>query len=130
MNKSSRNQIIAAKEKLHQVAEEAREAEDRNTAQTRWEAAQEEERARVEARQKEEADYLKRHNKTVKQVLSQVAKTNSKNDIDDQDESEETEEESEDIDSESQSERRVQDKQVGTSSTTQIGKFRSHKQFC
>ena len=77
---------------------EAQEAEERREAQAKWEVAWVQERSRehaklvqqkgreeakikrekitVEAKAREDAEYLKRHNKTVKQVLSQAAKHN------------------------------------------------------
>lgn len=96
MNSATRSQIIAAKEKLNRMAEEAREAEERKVAREHWEKTQEEERAQeaaklvfhkrqaehltqkektgLEAKAKEEERHLRLHNRNVKQVLSQVAK--------------------------------------------------------
>lgn len=96
MNSTAREQIIAAKEKLHRRAEEAREEERRKASQAYWEKTQAEERAQEEARlvyhqnqvkylaekeksrvedeAKKEEEHLRNHNRTVKQVLSRVAK--------------------------------------------------------
>lgn len=110
MHIATRAQIIAAKEKLNKLAEEAREAEERKAAQVAWEEEQEEERAqeqarlvhrqkkaeeeakrekvRAEMKAREDAEYLKRHNRTVKKVLSQAARNATREDDDEPDESE------------------------------------------
>lgn len=96
MNRTTREEIIAAKERLNQMAEQARELERRKAAQAHWEKTQAEERTqeaarlvyhqnqakllaekekgRLQAEAREEEEHLRRHNKTVKQALSQVAK--------------------------------------------------------
>lgn len=107
MNSATRSQIIAAKERLHQLLEEARETERRKAAKEHWEKTEAEERAqeaasmlyhqkqarylaqkektRAEAKAKEEETHLCLHNKTVKQVLSQVAKASRHSkDVDDE----------------------------------------------
>lgn len=118
MNIMKRDQLIAAKERLHQLAEEAREADKRKAAKEYWEKTQAEERAQEaasmlyhqqqakhlaqkenrrveEEKAREDAEYLRRHNKTVKQVLSQVAKASGGGDEGDgQDDEEESSEES------------------------------------
>lgn len=109
--------MIAAKEKLHKLAEEAREADQRNAARAYWEKTQAEERAqeaasllydqqqadrlaqkekiRVEAKAREEERHLRQHNKTVRQVLSQVAKASSHGrDVDDEGDDENSEDKS------------------------------------
>ncbi|EGG00138.1 uncharacterized protein MELLADRAFT_68032 [Melampsora larici-populina 98AG31] len=113
MDMARRDQIIAAKEKLHQYKLAAEEVEERKKAQARRQEAQaeevaqakatlvyhqnkakleaEREKARKEARAKEEEEYLRQHNKTVKQVLSQTAK-GEMNDSGVDDEDEESEE--------------------------------------
>lgn len=108
---------MAAKQKLDQLAEEARELEKRKAARDYWEKTQEEERAqeaasmvyhqnqakylaqkekkRLEEKAKEDERNLRRHNKTVKQVLNQVAKASRQGkDADNDGDDEETEEES------------------------------------
>lgn len=115
MNSSTRSQIIAPKKRLHQLSEEARETERRKAAQAHWEKTEAEERAqeaasmlyhqnqarylaqkektRVEAKAKEEGTHLRLHNKTVKQVLSQVAKASRHSkDVDDEGDDEDSDE--------------------------------------
>ena len=116
MNSAARDQIIAAKERLNQMAEEVREADQRKAAKAYWEKSQAEERAqeaassiyhqkqakhlaqkekiRAEAKAREGEGYLRLHNKTVKQVLSQVAKAGQGKDAGDVEEEEESEERS------------------------------------
>lgn len=124
MNSATRNQIVAAKERLHRMTEEAREIEQRRAAKLYWEKTEAEERAqeaarmlyhqkqakylaqkeknRVEEKAKEEKEYLSLHNKTVKQVLSQVAKANGQSkDRDDDGDDGTSDEESESNGSES-----------------------------
>lgn len=77
MNTTTREQIFAAKEKLHQLTEKAREEEKEKASQTQKEKRQGVGSAREAekiARSREEENYLKKHNKTVKQVLSQAAR--------------------------------------------------------
>lgn len=96
MNSSTRDQIFAAKEKLQQLTERAREEESKKQTQDERDKSQaqdraqeearaahqqnkekirvEREKARQQARAREEEEYLKKHNKTVKQVLSQAAR--------------------------------------------------------
>lgn len=91
MNSSTRDQLFAAKERLHQLTEKARGEEGKRAAQEQREKNQaeeaaviqrqnkekilaEKEKARVRARAQEEETYLKQHNKTVRQALSQAAK--------------------------------------------------------
>lgn len=120
MNSATRDQIIAAKERLEQLTEEAREIESRKASEAHWEKTQAEERAqeaasllyhqrqaehlaqkekaRVEAKAREDEKHLRLHNKTVRQVLSQVAKASrqGKDDNDAGDEGESEEEDSSD----------------------------------
>lgn len=108
MNSATRDQIIAAKERLQQLTEEAREAEKRKVSKEYWEKTQAEERAqeaasmiyhqrqaehlaqkeklRVEAKAREDERHLRLHNKTVRQVLSQVAKTSRQGKVTDDEE--------------------------------------------
>lgn len=122
MNSTTRDQIFAAKERLHQLTQVARGDEERKERQMRREKERQDERAQEEAnrkhqenkakivaerekrqaeeRAKEEYRYLSQHNKTVKKVLSQVARAERKGDQSEEeemedDEEEETEEESE-----------------------------------
>lgn len=94
MNSSTRDQIFAAKERLHKLTEKAREEEERRAAQSNVEK----EKARLTARAQEEAAHLRKHNKTVKQVLSQAAKLSREggaNDTEGADDSDSDEEEEE-----------------------------------
>lgn len=68
MNNSTREQIFATKERLHQLTQTAENDEQRLQARTRREREHAEEKAREDAR------YLRQHNKTVTRVLSQAAK--------------------------------------------------------
>lgn len=113
---ATREQIIEAKEKLNRMAEDATDRESRRVAKEHWEKTQAEEREqeaarmlyhqnqaeylaqkeknRVEAKAKEEEAHLRRHNKNVKQVLSQVAKASRQgkdSDMDGDDEDSEAE---------------------------------------
>lgn len=77
MNSTTLDQLFAAKERLHQLTEKAREEGRLREAQAQTggrqvESNRQEEEKRAKAR--EEESYLRKHNKTVKQVLSQAAK--------------------------------------------------------
>lgn len=111
MNSSTRSQIFAAKERLHQLTEETRKDMGKSAGQTQAMAKGvhqkektrlEKEKARQEARAEEEANYLKEHNKTVKQVLSQAAKLLREEMGDGSSNQEESEEEEDDDRSESE----------------------------
>lgn len=112
MNSSTRDQIFAAKEKLHRLTEKARE---------------EDEKMKVTAKAKEEVEYLKKHNKTMKQVLNQAARLNrGEEEIDSSEvEGSEGEEEEESLDEKSQGEgRRLQrEEDGGITSTVETNKM-------
>lgn len=125
MNSAQRKQILAAKERLHQLKIKAEEEEARKLAQEKREEIRaeellqekvkgvyqqkkakieaEREKARLEARAREEEEYLRRHNKTVTKVLSQVANYNPQGETEDDDEGEEDGEDSEENNSEAPS---------------------------
>lgn len=151
MNSSTRSQIIALKERLHQLSEEARETERRKAAQAHWEKTEAEERAqeaasmlyhqnqarylaqkektRVEAKAKEEGTHLRLHNKTVKQVLSQVAKASRHSkDVDDDGEDEDSDEEKSSEESEPESKNQHQHRQESAEGPVNVPKTGIEKQ--
>lgn len=96
MNSNTRSKIFAAKERLQQLTQTAREEEEGRVEALRREKDRVEERAQIEntkqhqinkvrlqaekekaitdKKEKEEREYLRKHNRTVTKVLSQVAK--------------------------------------------------------
>lgn len=132
MNSNTREKIFATKEKLHQLTQLARDEEG--------EKEEERERARAEQKARDNAEYLRRHNKTVTKVLSQVAKGNRVEDTSGEEELDK--EEGEDTDDWSDQEEKKQhgqksgltqressrgEKEAPTASTsTSTGKSRIH----
>lgn len=108
MDKSTREQLVATKFRLHRLTEEAR--------------GTERERVQAESKAQEDAEYLRRHNKTVRQVLNQAAKIGSKS-VDDKEEEEESEEQSrnEDLEGEEVRETRLRQKSHGGGRKSSIG---------
>lgn len=99
MNNSTREQIFAAKERLHQLTQAAEEEEQRLQSRLRREKEQAEEKAR------EDAKYPRHHNRTVAKVLSQAAKADRGPDTSGE---EDTEEEGEDESDGDESDREAQ----------------------
>lgn len=102
MNSSSREHLLATKEKLHRLTQENRQAKGRVISRSRdkdrsqQEAEQghlmnkvklqaEQQKAQAEERAREDAKYLRRQNKTVAKVLSQVAKADRRGELNDED---------------------------------------------
>lgn len=111
MNSSSRDQLIAAKDQLHQLTQVGGEEEHRqegvqHEATRRYLANKaklqaEKEMAQVREKEKEEARYLRQHNKTVSKVLNQVAQAHREGRVEGRADSDDEEEEDEDGESDS-----------------------------